>query len=548
MLLSMTKMDIQSRLRLVSSLVFFLAFHVTAAAAPDKFWVYFIDKAGGMSIDVSPRSQERRQIRGTRAVTAYWDTKPNPEYIEALEGLGLTIHRQSRWLNAVSVSGERTTVESVAGLRFVAKIAPVAAFGKSRFEPDKTIPPAGSFEERSLLDYGLSGNQIRLCQIEKLHDIGLTGESLLVGIMDTGFDLHHPAFAHLISGNRIIATYDFINNDGNVEDTANGQQSHGTAVLSAIGGYAAGSLIGAAYGASYILAKTEIVNLEIVAEEDNWIAAAEWMDSIGVDIISSSLGYIDWYQQGQLDGNTCAITVAAQAAAQLGIIVVNAAGNERTTAWGTLIPPADGPEVIAVGAVFPNGAIAPFSSPGPTADGRIKPDVMAQGISVWCADYRSDDYMSFNGTSMATPLIAGGLALIMQAHPDWNHGKIFDRLKSTASNSISPDNDYGWGIARFYDMHSLSPPSENLFQIWPNPSIENVIFGFAAPPNSEAELAIFSAAGDQVAKFRGTVQTDTVYWRWHIGDNNPKIASGIYLAYLKTAIGRQVKKFAVVRH
>ncbi len=378
--------------------------------------------------------------------------------------------------------------------------------------------------------------------------MGLTGESLLVGIMDTGFDLQHPALAHLISDNRIIATYDFINNDENVEDTANGQQFHGTAVLSAIGGYAAGSLIGAAYGASYILAKTEIANLEIVAEEDNWIAAAEWMDSIGVDIISSSLGYIDWYQQWQLDGNTCAITVAAQTAAQLGIIVVNASGNERTTTWGTLIPPADGPEVIAVGAVFPDGAIAPFSSPGPTADGRIKPDVMAQGISVWCADYRSDGYMSVNGTSMATPLIAGGLALIMQAHPDWNRGKIFDRLKSTASNSISPNNDYGWGIARFYDMHSPSPLSENLFQIWPNPSFENVIFGFAAPPNSEAELAIFSAAGDQVAKFRGTVQTDTVYWRWQFSDSSPKIASGIYIAHLKTAIGRQVKKFAVIRH
>ncbi len=493
------------------------------------------------------RSRERRRTRGKSAASNYRDANPSEEYIGALTRLGLKIYRRSRWLNAVSVSGESAALKSAADLPFVARIVPVATFCKSRLELHKTYTPDNLLDEYLLHDYGLSSSQIRLCQIDRLHDIGLTGESLLVGIMDTGFDLHHPAFADIISDNRIVATYDFINDDENVEDTANGQQFHGTAVLSVIGGYAPGTLIGAAYGASYVLAKTEIANLEVPAEEDNWIAAAEWMDSIGVDIISSSLGYIDWYQQQQLDGASCAITVAAQAAAQLGIVVVNAAGNERTTSWGTLIPPADGPDVIAVGAVFPNGALAAFSSPGPTADGRIKPDVMAQGVSVWCANYSNDGYMSSNGTSLATPLIAGGIALILQAHPDWNLDTIFDKLKNTASNSVSPNNDYGWGIARFFDMHSPPPPAESPFQIWPNPSTENVTFSFIAPSNSRAELTIYSAVGDRVTSFSGTVSTDTVSWRWNFGDDDVNIASGIYIAYLKTAIGVQIKKFAVVR-
>ena len=422
--------------------------------AGTRFWVFFQDNEPGLIAQITQKALTRRLLRTGKSGLTRYDLTPDPRYIARLNELGYQVHQVSRWLNAASVSIGDGGAERLSSLNFVKKIQPVASFRSARLirgglpppiQPDRFPRPTAPFD----FDYGLSYSQIHVCRIDSLHSLGYTGAGVLVGMMDTGYDLSHPVFYNFMESARLIATYDFINNDSDVQGDGI-QMDHGTATFSALGGFGDGSLIGAAFGADFMLAKTEIYTQEVQSEEDNWIAAAEWMEAAGVDIISSSLGYFDWYDQTDLDGNTTAITIAADIAASLGVIIVNAAGNERNTSWDAVIPPADGDSVIAVGGVNQTGLLWSGSSPGPTADGRIKPDVVALASTAWAADYLSGGYRSYTGTSLATPVVAGGLALIIESHPQWTLGQIIQSLKATASRATTPDNDYGWGIARFF--------------------------------------------------------------------------------------------------
>jgi serine protease AprX len=208
-------------------------------------------------------------------------------------------------------------------------------------------------------------------------------------------------------------------------------------------------MAGPAFGADFILAKTEDDRSETPIEEDYWVAGIEWAESLGAEVVSSSLGYTDWYAFKDMDGKTAVTTRAAERASALGVVVVNAAGNERRNAWAHIIAPADGPSVIAVGAVDSAGTIASFSSPGPSSDGRIKPEVCAWGVSNLVAANRTDGgdvYTRGSGTSYATPLVAGVAALLLEAHRDWTPAQVRAALTGTATNAAKPNNDYGWGI------------------------------------------------------------------------------------------------------
>jgi subtilisin family serine protease len=234
-----------------------------------------------------------------------------------------------------------------------------------------------------------------------------------------------------------------------------GDGSHGTAVLSTIGGYAPGELVGPAFAASYILAKTENTDSETPVEEDNWAAAAEWAESLGAEVLTTSLGYLVFdsgtgYGYEDMDGATAVSTLAAQRAVELGVVVLSSAGNSGQhpdPARNTLGAPADGTYVISVGAVDEAGERVSFSSVGPTADGRIKPDLMARGQGVLVASsFTVSAYRTANGTSFACPLVAGVAALVLQAHPDYSVSEVVEVLRSTASRAATPDNVYGWGI------------------------------------------------------------------------------------------------------
>ena len=283
---------------------------------------------------------------------------------------------------------------------------------------------------------------------------------------------------------------------------------HGSACLSTCGGYRDSVLIGPAYGATFLLAKTKWVPTETPPEEDNYVAALEWADSIGTDITSSSLGYIDWYTFQDLDGHTATTTRGVEVAASHGILCVTAAGNERSSDWGHLVCPADADSILAVGAVDSFRTIAGFSSPGPTFDGRIKPDICAMGVDVFCANIEvNNTYFRLSGTSLSTPIISGLAALVMEAHPDWTAQQVRTALKMTASQAQNPDNDFGWGIADgvaavdyvFDDAVGPArdplPRSTILLSSYPNPVNGTAVIRLVIPSDAVGDLVLYNILG-----------------------------------------------------
>jgi subtilisin family serine protease len=302
------------------------------------------------------------------------------------------------------------------------------------------------------LDYGDSLGQLQQIQVPALHAQGLDGSGVVVAVFDAGFDnLGHEAFATT----QVLAWHDFVNGDDDVANGADhGEGSHGTNTLSVLGGYRPGQLVGPAYRASFLLAKTENTDSETPVEEDNWAAAAEWAEALGADVISTSLGYLGYdapftsLTWADMNGRTAISTLAAEKAAERGVVVVVSAGNEGYDAGhNTLGAPADGLRVLTAGAVDATGVRTSFSSVGPTSDLRIKPDVAAQGSGVLAAgSYGPASYVRVSGTSFSCPLTAGAVALLLQAHPGYTVDQVLSVMRSTASQAAQPDNLLGWGI------------------------------------------------------------------------------------------------------
>jgi len=363
------------------------------------------------------------------------------------------VRHTSRWLNAMSVEATPAQIEALAALPFVSRldvvrrarrsVEPVVALpgderGRSRvFEVDPDAP----------LDYGTGLDQVRQIGVPELHARGLHGEGVTIAVFDSGFpNLAHEAFAAMT----IAAERDFVLGVDSVRESTD---AHGTNTLSTVGAFAPGQLVGPAYAATYLLAVTEDVRSETPIEEDHWAAAAEWAEALGADVISSSLGYSTFdlpftsYTDRDMDGQTAVTTRAAAFAAERGVVVVNSAGNEGGVDDGnTLVAPADGVRVLTAGAVTRTGTRAAFSSVGPTADGRVKPDVAAMGVNVKVARQTGDGYGVASGTSFSCPLTSGVVALVLQAHPDYTVDQVLEAVRTTASQASAPDRLLGWGI------------------------------------------------------------------------------------------------------
>lgn len=428
-----------------------------------KVWIFLADKGDAArtgyaaALDaaedrLTPRARRRLAMR--RGSLAGWEDLPvHAPYVERIGELGAQIHHVSRWNNAASVSGNPEVIHRLAELPFVLKIEAVNTLRRPRpVPPERLAPPETRASLRRVqttrFDYGPSFVQADQLQVPALHDLGLSGQGVLVALFDTGFNLDHAAFDSLRT--RVEAQRVFL--EDHLGDSGFPFHPHGTQVLSTIGGYAPGQLVGPAYGARYLLASTEAVTFENEIEEDWWVAAAEWADSLGVDVISSSLGYLDWYTYEDMDGETAMITRAASMAADRGIVVVNAMGNEGGAPYEKMAAPADAEGVISVGAVDAAGGRAEFSSIGPTFDGRIKPDVMAMGEGVYTVDPSSiEGYVRSDGTSFATPLVAGVAALLLEAYPHWTPEKVQRVLRRTAGQAAVPDTLNGYGIVNAAD-------------------------------------------------------------------------------------------------
>lgn len=436
-------------------------------------WVFFEDKGNQTDVYfmnpelvVSEKSLQRRNkifknnLSKKNGLLDIKDIPVNPDYVNAVEVLGLQVRHKSKWFNGVSGFANNQTIDKISQMSFVKQVDRVVRLQKD-YSPvleenvygQTNIFKQGNTESPLSFNYGNSLTQNQQINVPAVHNLGFTGQGVTICVMDAGFNrLTHEVFTDM----NIIATWDFVNNREYVGDGQGGQGSgtHGTQTLSAIGGFKEGQLIGPAFDSDYILAKTENTASETPIEEDNWIAALEWADSIGVDVTSTSLGYLDFdpphtsYTWQDMDGNTARITIAADLAVNIGIVVVNSAGNGGSNPTrNTLGAPADGDSVISIGAVTSSGLRSSFSSVGPTVDGRIKPDVMAMGSSVRVASTTSNTgYSTASGTSFSCPLAAGVAALILSANPNLTPMQVRDALRNTASQNSNPDRFYGWGI------------------------------------------------------------------------------------------------------
>jgi serine protease AprX len=446
---------------------------VIAAGAADsdprcsRTWIFFKDRGSARIEKTNVRAEAgrlgisgralkvRRKVRPQGALLDETDLPVDASYCAVLERQGVTVLSRSRWLNAVAAAVPKGLEDKVRSLPFVSGLRPVAALGV--YPPARPLArpsvPAGRTEHA--YDYGYSYTQNMQIRIPELHDLGITGKGVLIGLMDSGFDPENrPVFRNL----RIAAERDFWDGNGETSNEAgdvDSQHNHGTEVLSVIGGYLPGELIGPAFNASYALAKTEWIPFERKIEEDKWVLGIEWLtDSVGVDLVSTSLGYNLFddkagYTPADLDGRTCVTTKAAEIAASKGVVVVNSAGNEGDNAWQKVDSPADGAHVIAAGAVSLEGRRAAFSSLGPTADGRIKPDVAAMGVGVACEDPNRDNgsgTLFVSGTSFSAPLVAGACALLLEARPEMTPDQVLAALRATGSQAANPDTLLGWGI------------------------------------------------------------------------------------------------------
>lgn len=477
------------------------------------------------------------------------DLKVKSSLIKTISEIVDSVRYYSRILGAISVEADFSQYTRLLEQNFVKSIQPVAIYKKSPL-------PIKPFKKKGLTkpdEYGPSYTQLAQIGLTDLHETGLTGQGVKIALLDAGFDTGHEAFQKIFNEDRLIAERDFVFGDDNVtnqnrEDSLNYQDSHGTSVWSVIGAYTPYTMIGGAYGADFLLAKTERVNSETRVEEDNFIAGIEWADSLNADIISSSLGYRDFdefeYTYEELDGQTARTTKAVNWASERGILVVTAAGNDRTDFDdGGLISPADSPEAISVGAVDSTGDIAYFSSHGPTADGRIKPDLCALGIQTFLASsWSSQSYGSNSGTSFSTPLIAAGCALILEEFPNWQPEMIKSQLKRFASRANQPDERYGWGIPDFFmtvyqNKYVPDLPkniSRNEIIPTPNPTDRRISIHYQEPHSilgSNSYLEIYDITGRKIY-FR---RINTLVPHWNLRNfSGQRVSSGIYLIRVKS--------------
>ncbi len=431
------------------------AHHATLPdAAPRKVWLFLADKGfdspasqaqaiSGLAQSTDPRTLHRRQLR--RTAPSLFDARDlpvAPAYLDQIHATGAQVHISSRWLNAVSVLATPQQLSQLRTLPFVTRAEPVRG-GRRRHQIESPTPVAsGNSGLRSF--YGYSDQQLNQITVPSLHAQGFTAAGVVVGILDTGFRRDHPAFnqpGHTVS---VLAEHDFINNDSNTAIEPGDdpdQHVHGTLILGCIGAYKPDELVGGAYDASFILCKTEDVTGETPIEEDNYVAGLEFIETHGGDMATASLGYIDWYTQADLDGHTAVTTQAVNVATQNGLYVCNAAGNEGNDGdpnTSHLIAPADALQVLTCGAVDSAGTTAGFSSDGPTADGRLKPEILARGIdtfTVWPFD--ASGYAYASGTSLSTPLVACAVACLIQARPTWTVDQMRTMLFATASDQLA---------------------------------------------------------------------------------------------------------------
>lgn len=474
-------------------------------------WVYFNDKPDTdfyLSNPLEMLSQKALDRREKQNIAL--DDKDVPIAVSYIDGVsaseGITVLAKSKWLNAVHSRGSIESINSLKNLSFVNRID----------FADRSLNPAGRIAmpqqapavlkvtgTQAEFNYGNSANQIEMLGGQLLHQQNFTGEGMTIAVLDAGFpNVNTTApFKRLRDNNQIKGGYNFVNR---TDDFYTGG-THGTMVLSTIGGYVSGSLVGTAPDASYYLFITEDVAGENPVEESYWVEAAEMADSLGVDVINTSLGYFIYdnvrynHTYEEMNGQTAFISRGANIAFSKGIFCVVSAGNSGATANPYISVPADALGVLTVGSVDANRNYSSFSSIGPSIDGRVKPDVMAKGTFATIATV-DGEIGANNGTSFSSPIISGLVACLWQALPDKTNAELMDIIRQSADRYAAPTAQYGYGIPNFNVALKKGwgeTINESIFAVYPNPAGDAVFFVFPDRVSS-ARVYIFNSIGQKV--------------------------------------------------
>ncbi|MEZ0609375.1 S8 family serine peptidase [Fibrella sp. WM1] len=481
------------------------------AQRPGQYLLIFRDKANTpFSVSqptqfLSARSVARRQRQGI-AITSR-DLPVTPAYVQGLRQAGARVLYTSRWLNAALVEANSALLPTLLALPYVQGLETgrvlnnvnarqnAAADGEQRTQKfGKTIP-----------SYGQADFQLRQLGVDQMHEQGFRGEGMLVGILDAGFLRANqvPFLQNLFTEKRIVATYDFADRETDVYD----DDTHGLNVLSVMAGELPNQFYGPAFKASYVLLRTEVAATENPVEEAYWLFGAEYADSVGVDVINSSLGYTtfdnpaDNHTYADLTGTRTIVSRAATWAGEAGIVVVNSAGNEGNNAWRYIGAPADSPSILSIGAIDRTEQLASFSSVGPTPNGRLKPDLVALGVGTVLGS-PNGTIVSGNGTSFSSPLVAALATGFWQAHPRLTAAQVRESLRLSGSQANSSNNFYGYGIPSFgraavvaRRRYGADAPAVSLY---PNPvsGLDPLnVFWSETDPGQEATIQIADLTG-----------------------------------------------------
>lgn len=523
-----------------------------AQIATNIYWVKFTDKANSpYSIDnpseyLSQRALERRARLGIE-IDEY-DIPVNPQYLQAVEACGAQLLNPSKWLNGVSVyTNSQDVVNAINALEFVETVRncpnyPEAQRDKEIWMENEMKASGNPVMTRGY--YGGAETQVYQLRVNELHAMGYDGAGVHIAVLDGGFigtDTHHT-FDNMREEGRLLGIRDFVYGSESVYS----QSTHGTSCLSTIAAYDPNNMVGTAPKASFYLFHTEDGNGENIVEEYNWVSGAELADSLGVDICTTSLGYIDFdmpqwdHPFEHFDGHTAPMSIGAEIAASRGIICTNSAGNEGDGIC-TLGIPADAEHIVTVGAVDGSGNRALFSSCGPTYDGRIKPDVMAMGEDTYVASGWGG-YYNGSGTSFSNPVLAGAVACLRQASPNASVQEICDALRAAGNNTGNPNNYDGYGIPDFVaalemlDVEDVMVENE-IISVFPNPSNGNVKVQLKEGVD-KSDMTVYDNIGRMIVNTMNINEVESVL-------NN--LGAGIYQVRVETENGNQTLKVVLTR-
>lgn len=434
-----------------------------AQAQKTRYLIQLKDKASAFTLSdpskyLSQRSIDRR-MRHNISIDST-DLPVVPRYIDSLKAAGaVTILNASKWLNIVSIqTTDAAALARINNFPFVQSVQAIASEVKptSNAATAKLRPATGTANnlrplgmQANYFNYGASQNQIALHNGIFLHNIGLRGQGMVIGMLDAGFYNYTSlkAFDSVNKNGQVLGTWDFVAREKSVTE----DHPHGMACFSIIAANIPGEFTGSAPHANFYLFRTEEAATEYPIEEHNWVAAAEALDSAGGDVISSSLGYATFddpsldHTYSQFNGNTTIIVRGADLAAKKGLLVVSAAGNTGDDPWKYIITPADADSILVVGAVSNSGQVAAFSAYGPSSDGQVKPDVGSVGVGT-IIQGTNNVVSAGNGTSYACPNMAGLVTCLWQAFPEFNNMKIIDALRRASNRYSTPDDRTGYGI------------------------------------------------------------------------------------------------------